>query len=211
MKTDVILVSATGAGVDEALNQSEKFADYQSYSAKDKIRLRLIAEESLGMVKTFSDDYDVNFYIEGDEKKCTVVVEADVDIDSQVEDELLALSTTGKNDAAKGFMGKMKVLFFGCVKQFNDIYNIKSQYPGGNVDFAEMGMYDNSAISVNSYMWSLTQYRDQLFEEKDSNEGSKEAWDELEKSIVASIADEVKVGVVGNKVTLKVEYTAANN
>ena len=36
----------------------------------------------------------------------------------------------------------------------------------------------------------------------DNDKSSNEAWDELEKSVLAKIADEIKVGVVGDKVEI---------
>ena len=43
-----------------------------------------------------------------------------------------------------------------------------------------------------SYLWSLEQYRGTVKKEEKS-----EAWDELEKSVIASVADDVIVGVKG--------------
>ena len=53
---------------------------------------------------------------------------------------------------------------------------------------------------------TISDYQKQLKKGKDSNEGMKAAWDELEKSIVASIAKDVVVGVKGNNVELTIVY-----
>ena len=55
-------------------------------------------------------------------------------------------------------------------------------------------------------MWSMEDYRASLEQGKDDNDGMMAAWDELEKSIVASIADDVIVGVNKNKVQLTMIY-----
>ena len=55
-------------------------------------------------------------------------------------------------------------------------------------------------------MWSMEDYRKALQQNKDSNEGMMHAWDELEKSIVASIADDVIVGVKNNRVQMTIIY-----
>jgi hypothetical protein len=39
-------------------------------------------------------------------------------------------------------------------------------------------------------------------EDKNSKEEAEDAWDELEKSIIANIADDVIIGVKDNRVTL---------
>ena len=45
-----------------------------------------------------------------------------------------------------------------------------------------------------SYLWSLDQYRNTV-----KKENKSEDWDELEKSVLASVADDVIVGVKGRQ------------
>ena len=49
-----------------------------------------------------------------------------------------------------------------------------------------------------SNTWSLSQYQTAVKE----NESSLENWDELEKSIIANLADDVTVGVKGDNVEM---------
>lgn len=68
-----------------------------------------------------------------------------------------------------------------------------------------MGMYGNlEGVNEFGYMWSLCDYRNSLEDAVIDNEACKEAWDELEKSIVANIANDVLVGVKGNKVDMTI-------
>ena len=48
------------------------------------------------------------------------------------------------------------------------------------------------------WMWSFNQYKSYVME----SGTKKEAWDELEKSIVARLADEVKIGVTSRNVEM---------
>ena len=48
-----------------------------------------------------------------------------------------------------------------------------------------------------SSAWSLNSYKEQA-------SGQSEEWDELEKSIIANLADDVIVGVTGKKVEIVV-------
>ena len=50
-------------------------------------------------------------------------------------------------------------------------------------------------------IWTLANYRQNVSKEKD------EEWDELEKSIIANIADDVQVGLQGSKVEITVKKT----
>ena len=57
-----------------------------------------------------------------------------------------------------------------------------------------------------SQIWSLKQYQDGVRE--DAGEESEE-WDEFERSIIASVADDVLVGVKGNRVSIIIKKTFA--
>ena len=50
-----------------------------------------------------------------------------------------------------------------------------------------------------SSVWSLRQYQDGV--RADNEQGSAE-WDELERSIIVHVADDVLVGVKGNNVSI---------
>ena len=60
------------------------------------------------------------------------------------------------------------------------------------------GMSSDFALS-----WSLAQYRNSLQSLKGENDEAENAWDELEKSVVASLADDVTVGVKKEQVEMK--------
>ena len=48
METDKIFVSNSGAGMEKALKETERFAQYEKLSHKAGIHVRLLAEEMLG-------------------------------------------------------------------------------------------------------------------------------------------------------------------
>ena len=47
-------------------------------------------------------------------------------------------------------------------------------------------------------MWSLTTYKKKV-------KANTEGWDELERSIIANLADDVTVGILGGKVMITVK------
>ena len=53
-------------------------------------------------------------------------------------------------------------------------------------------------------IWTLQSYRSDL-NEAHSDDGAEEALDELEKSIVAKLADDVLVGVKGDRIDLVIK------
>ena len=63
-----------------------------------------------------------------------------------------------------------------------------------------MDMSPNAAL----YGWSLHAYRNAVAENRDKE---PEKWDELEKSITAKLADDVKIFIRGNTVEMVIEKT----
>ena len=68
-----------------------------------------------------------------------------------------------------------------------------------------MGMYGGmEGFPEYGVMWSLNDYRQSLSEAIENVGGAKDAWDELEKSIIGNVADDIIVGVKGNRVDMTI-------
>ena len=66
-------------------------------------------------------------------------------------------------------------------------------------------VYFDSAVSTTPQEigWSLNAYQEQLGQMvNEKREGAEEAWDELEKSVIAHVADEVKISIHGYDVEM---------
>ena len=50
--------------------------------------------------------------------------------------------------------------------------------------------------------WSLEAYRERLLKRKEDTAGAQEEWDELEKSVVSHIADNITVSIRGYDVEM---------
>ena len=61
-----------------------------------------------------------------------------------------------------------------------------------------------STIAPESMTWSMVDYRGQLEQYAKKDPGALEAWDELEKSVVAHVADDVKVAIRGRTVEMAI-------
>ena len=53
--------------------------------------------------------------------------------------------------------------------------------------------------------WSMDVYREGIENAKEKDGAAQEAWDELEKSILANLADDVRVSIKGNVAEVVVE------
>ncbi len=197
MKTDIIRIDSTGNGMEQALNEVEKFAGYEGLDHKQALQLRLLGEELMGMFRGITGTSEANFYAEGQNGECSLHLEASVNVNRSKKDELLSLSKSGKNIAARGFMGKALELFEDFMLNYDDVQSYSAKNEGGYVPFMTLGMTGADTMDVASGMpfWSLEAYRSGVEQQKGSGDVDEEVWDELEKSIVANLADDVQIGV----------------
>ena len=195
MKTNEIYVSNQGAGRDEALNETEKYADYQGLDRKERMHIRILAEEMLGMVETIAGNFYAYYWIEDDSDGYQLHLEAKVEMSTAKKDALIDASTSKQNSSAKGIMGKLRDVFqyfrMGYIEAMSD--------PVYMNNFDKMG-YGLISFDLRSgaNVWSLSQYQTTVKE----NDSELEDWDELEKSIIANLADDVTVGIKGNNVEM---------
>ena len=205
MQTDRIAISSNGAGFDEALEEATRFAQYAGLDKKQALRVRLLVEETLSMVSTITGSFNAELYIENDKKcACRIHLTAETIMDYSKKKELIEASTDKKNAASKGFMGKIRQLLENGMYSIDEVGSLQVEYCGTSIMYANMGMSDMTG-GVPGYIWSMQDYKNSIGTAVSSEEAAKEAWDELEKSIVASIADDVRVGVKGNQVELVIE------
>ena len=197
MKSDTIHIISNGTGIQLALGQAEKCAAYEGLGQKEVIRLRLLTEEMLGMFQALTNEVEADFWIEDNDRLFTLHLLTDTTMTGEKRDQLLAASTSGENASAKGFMSKIRDIFERALEPANDStpryfsggWYVPSTYSGA----AEIANYAEADI------WSLNQYRASL----DGQEGAED-WDELEKSIVARLADEVRIGILGGRVEMTI-------
>ena len=190
MKTDVFELTQDKQNLDIMLNETEKAAAYSGLDKKQTIRLRLLAEELIGMLPELLEYIKGEFWIESENKNFELHLSATLDdIFAADREKLLSISTSGKNAAAKGVMGKVRSVFETMLIDYVTAYN--ENY----TTYYTMGMV--SEPPYYSSAWSLVKYK-----EAEKNE---DEWDELEKSIIANLADDVVVGIKGKKVDIIVK------
>ena len=209
-RSDNLYIDHTEESAAKALKMADEFLAIQDINKKTTIRLRLLVEETIGMVKAMTGDFNALFHMEEDNGEFRIVLTCKTLMDKEKKSSLLSVSSSGKNAAVKGFMGKISEIIENGILNFDDVMKLNQQYGGGSVDYMCMGMGSMGtvplAVPVESepVTWSLSNYRNALEESSDNNAPAKEAWDELEKSIVANIAKDVIVGVKKDRVDVTI-------
>ena len=209
MQTYIIRIDNSGKGLEKALSEATRVASYLNMNKKEALRLRLLVEEALGMVYAATGTFHGSFYIEAsDKRECKLHIETNEHIDFDTKQELISVSSSGKNESEKSFMGKLFSMMERGMHDFEEVNRMQIEYGGTPLMFGSLGLYDTGSAAVPA-TWSLAVYRENLQAEKENqdtpSETTEEAFDELEKSIVASIADDVKVSVKSNHAEIVIE------
>lgn len=193
MKTEKIVVSSNGRGMTMALDEVEAFSRSMGVDERSSMRARLLAEETMSMVRAIVEDFEADFWMESTEEcSCELHLLAVADMNFKKRQDLINTSTHKRNEASVGIMGKIKDFIEGSLFYLGS----GSNRPVG--DYHMVGCVSYEEIQL----WSLEQYR--LCLEKDREEGADvdALFDELEKSIVANIADDVRVSVQDNNIEM---------
>ncbi|MBO4860211.1 MAG: hypothetical protein J5530_01555, partial [Clostridia bacterium] len=117
-----------------------------------------------------------------------------VELTDEMRKQFISASTSGKNDASRGVMGKIKVMIA------NFMFSAKEALPYALIN-TSAAYHMGAASGETAAMWSMSLYKDEV------KESDAEEWDELEKSIVANIADDVKVCILGDTVEIIINKT----
>ena len=191
MRSDTVIIKSGGSGVEEALKQAEATALYKGLDKKDALHLRLLTEETAGMLRAMAGNVEAEFWIEDKNRDFELHLKARAEMNSKMRKELLSVSTSGKNEAAKGFMGKIRQLFETAAEPLDD--TMPSSFAAGWITAGAASGYMPAMGEIQAEVWSLNQYKSELSAKKTEKE--KEAWDELEKSVVSKLADDVKITI----------------
>ena len=194
MKTDMITVSSRGSQMEKALEQVEKVAAYKGLSEKDALHLRLLTEEMMGMMRSITGETSGQFWIEDEDDVYSLHLAVNTSMNSGKRDQLLSAATSGKNESAKGLMGRLRDFFDR--ESDEDVAALSSS-------LLMPEMYDQFSSPTLEMEWTMARYESGLASRVEQDDpAAKEAWDELEKSVVAHVADDVKVSIRGRSVEM---------
>ena len=199
MRTNVIPVASDLSARADALYEAERFSAYNGLTGKDAMHVRLLTEETISMVDGIMKGFHGGLWLESEPTStgilCRICVEADVNVNEGQEEKLLDIATSKKNEESVGILGKIRQIFRWTLQQTDSEASVMT---GAVSPWYALGIQQNA--SAQAY-WSLQQYSQRVQEEQPDSE----AWDELEKSIIAKLADEVKVGIRSERAEVIIE------
>lgn len=194
MKSDIIEIQSDLSGKEDAFKAADGFIAYNRLEGKNAMHIRLLTEELVSMVHGIMDKFRGSLWFESENTDdgvlCRICLSAKRGVDPKEEEHFLSVSSSGKNENAKGVLGKIREAFRVSAQHSADGFYMNEYVALNNWYSMGSHRFNVQNEELSEQYWSLANYIDSL--SRDSND-SKEEWDELEKSIIARLADDVKV------------------
>jgi hypothetical protein len=102
------MIENNGNGFKDALVQTEKTAQFLSIGPKDQLHLRLCTEEMLSLARSITGEMKASFWLESEESRFDLHMATKTVMDKEKRYLLLSAASSRKNEAAKGFLGKLR-------------------------------------------------------------------------------------------------------
>ena len=199
MQTRKITINSNGSGMPWALDTVEEFSRDMGFDERSARRTRLLAEETMSMVRAIVREFVAEFWMESTPAcNCILHLQADSPMDFEKKQELIETSSRQRNEASVGIMGKIQDFIE------DSLYSMEysQRVTMGGSEIVSLG---GVAMGMDGYMWSLDKYREDMEQKSDEDVAMDAALEELEKSIVANIADDIRVYVKGNNLEMIIQ------
>ena len=108
IRTEELYIDNTDEKATAAIAVADEFIKSLVLDKKQAMHIRLLAEETIGMVRAMTVNFEAYFWLEKENDEYRVKLNVRTDMSKEKKEELLSLSTSGENVAVKGFMGKIR-------------------------------------------------------------------------------------------------------
>ena len=191
MKSDIIELTNHSDRMDRALGALEQITSHDNLSEEDKQQLRLLSKEMISLVTSVTGELEGEFWLEKEGAEYQLHFSTLTQMTTEKRRQLLDASSSGKNAGRTGILGKIVEVFECYIEGFRS-EGVPSYYTQGLI-LSEQSPNDNDVrTQSDAITWSLNQYKKVL---TDSYTKGDPNWDELEKSILSKMADEVSVSI----------------
>ena len=195
MKTDKLWINSAVRRNDEAAEILREFGRKAKITGKELLYMGLLTEETLGMAAHSLERFDGEIWVETVPKGYEIILEADVRENGA--------EPSAPPAAGAGFMDRIAWML-NCSYMFEKASEMPESLAALLPDYMSYGAPVRGEAPAWAGTWALSACRRNLAERRKSDPGTGEWLKELEKSIVASLADEVTIGIHGNKIRLAI-------
>ena len=180
-----------------AVEIAERFAAENKLNKRNKLHLRLAAEEISEMVRLLNDDRTGEFRIEGDNKKCVLK------LTFPKPEDPVKIPEEGLPEF-KGITEKIRFLLkssYETLDSAEDAVRTIGVQKEKEGDLRESGLEDYDG----AYVWTIDSYSFSSFDRFEEN-GERD-WSDISRSIIANICDDVCILVLPGSTEFSVKIT----
>lgn len=106
-RSDTIVIKPDGGNYDNVMSTVRSFAQRQNFSEQEEKKLELMSEELVLIARSIVDDVKGRFWVEGSGLKYRLHLRFNATVGSNEYRKLVALSSSGRNEAAKTIAEKI--------------------------------------------------------------------------------------------------------
>ena len=118
MQTCKIEIDSTE--IDSALKEAGNFSDLLDLTQKERFHLRLLTEETFEMLKSIAKKFTAVFWIEENDKLCTLHLDARASLSESQKHELISVSSDKRNFMKLSIMERVKAVIENVISGMLD-------------------------------------------------------------------------------------------
>ena len=107
MKSNTIRIDNHGKGFEDVIAEAGKVSDYVKMEPEAFSHMQLLIEEMLSMLQMAEGNLEASFWIECADGRYDLHLNTKTDLNKEQRYHLISTSTSGKNEAANTFRGKL--------------------------------------------------------------------------------------------------------
>ena len=111
MRSNTIRIDNHGNGFKDVIVEATKVSVYVEMDQESFRHMQLLIEEMLSLVKMADGDLEASFWIESEDGSYDLHLNTKTRLNKEQRYQLLSTTTTGKNEAANTFRGKLRDRF----------------------------------------------------------------------------------------------------
>ncbi len=111
MKSDIIMIDNRGNGFAGAVEETGKVAVYRGLTDQQSVRLQLLTEEMLSMVRSVTGEMSASFWLEAEGSRFDLHLSTKTVMDKEKRSQLISAASSRKNEAAGTFLGRLRDVF----------------------------------------------------------------------------------------------------
>lgn len=172
MKSKTIAIHSSGNGFRDAHLETEQMI--AGLPEEQGLRLCLITEEMISLFQSVTGEVsNAEFWLENEDNQFTFHLTAHQKLGNVQRGELIESSSSGTNEASRGFLGKLREIF------------VQAMSVGRDIDlYYSSDSYSSQAADLSDEVISTPQ------------------WDRFERSVLLALTDNVSVSIRGGVVEL---------